>query len=556
MNIKNERKAKWELVGKWFLGVAIYSAVTAFAANTPSKELTLRIRDYLTIPVAPDKRDFKSQNKSLLSRINFIREEPGADRNRLFISDLDGPLYILDKRSKKLTTYLDFNGKGDRKGIFHRLMFEGGFATGFISFQFDPDYRRNGRFYTIHLESPRIPASPLPDNSNFPGFDTKGYEVTPAMRTPGRTMTEAVLVKWTDTNTADTTFEGTARELMRVQLNTLIHPIGDLIFNPIAKPGDNDWRVLYISCGDGGSGEMPNPVVRNNPQRLDTLVGKILRIVPDLNEHQQSSTVSENGRYRVPRDNPFAAKAGARPEIWAYGLRNPHRMSWYVDPNDRKKDYLFANVIGLETWETVVIVHKGANYGYSEREGNQQLSLVTQGTSKVNRVGPLPADDRIPLRIGEEATGEMVVPSYPVLEYGHVPEGGDAISSGLVYQGKIATLRGKYLFGDITTGHIWWADVKEMIAADDGNPNTLAIIHPIHIFWAKPGGQEEEYSSYAPIASATYHARGGEAEYLPGFAKVANGRADIRLILVRTGELFILSKSDGMIREVVGAVEH
>src|SRR5262249_22042038 len=138
-------------------------------------------------------------------------------------------------------------------------------------------------------------------------------------------------IEWTDSNISNATFEGRARELMRVQLNTRIHPMGDLIFNPTARRGDADWRVLYVSCGDGGSGEQ-RTVTRMNPQRLDTLVGKILRIVPDLSEHADSSTVSENGRYRVPRDNPFASLDGARKEIWAYGLRNPHRMTWDVDP--------------------------------------------------------------------------------------------------------------------------------------------------------------------------------------------------------------------------------
>ena len=69
-----------------------------------------------------------------------------------------------------------------------------------------------------------------------------------------------------------------------------------------------------------------------NPQRLDNLNGKILRIVPDLREHTATSTVSENGRYRIPNDNPFVAVEGARKEIWAAGLRNPHRLIWDVDP--------------------------------------------------------------------------------------------------------------------------------------------------------------------------------------------------------------------------------
>ena len=79
---------------------------------------------------------------------------------------------------------------------------------------------------------------------------------------------------------------------------------------------------MYLGAGDSQSGEQRDSR-RLNPQRLDTLVGKILRIVPDLREHVATSTVSENGRYRIPKDNPFVDLAGARKEIWAYGLRNP-----------------------------------------------------------------------------------------------------------------------------------------------------------------------------------------------------------------------------------------
>ena len=94
--------------------------------------------------------------------MNFLREEPGG--RRFFVNDLNGPLYILDKESKRFTTYLDFNGVGDRAGLFKRLTFERNFATGLINFILDPDYERNGVFYTIHMEDPTIeaPAEPKP----------------------------------------------------------------------------------------------------------------------------------------------------------------------------------------------------------------------------------------------------------------------------------------------------------------------------------------------------------------------------------------------------------
>jgi glucose/arabinose dehydrogenase len=512
-------------------------------------EITLEIRDYATMPMT-GKVNGTRQNLGLLARVNFMREEPGVARDRVFVNDLNGPLYILDKKTGKFTTYLSFNGRDSLPGLFHRLPYESGFGNGFISFAFDPDYAHTGKFYTVHLEDPEVAASAMPDSTNFPGLHLDGYELTPSIQTPGPTVREAVLIEWTDTNTANTTFEGTARELLRLRLNTQIHPMGDLMFNPTARAGDPDWRVLYIACGDGGSGESKNPEMRSNPQRLDTLVGKILRIVPDLNDKKDLSTVSQNGRYRIPNDNPFVAKmkAGARGEIWAYGLRNPARLTWDFDPANPRDNHLIASVIGLNTWETVIVIHKGANYGYSLREGNEKLETT-------NKTAALPADDRIPVQLNATETDGMVTPTYPVIQYPHLTGGGDAVSSGYVYRGKaIPALRGKYIFGDISTGNVWWVDFKEMLAADDGNPKTLAEMHPVKIRWAKTGGSSEVYSSMAPVTESAYHARGGTAPGLPGFAKVPNaGRSDIHFWADANGELFIMSKSDGMIRQVVGA---
>ena len=405
-------------------------AIICVSAAAEPPQITLEVKDYATMPIT-GVLDGKGQVDGLLSRVNFLREEPGGGRGRFFVNDLNGPLYILDKTSRKLTTYLDFNGREGHTGIFHKLTYEAGYANGFINFIFDPDYAHNGKFYTIHLEDPGLPGSSLPDNTNFPGFKAGGYAVTDAIHTPGAIQREAVLIEWTDTNASNSTFEGTAREIMRVQHNSRIHPMGDFIFNPAAHPGDPDWRVMYIACGDGGSGEQ-RTAIRSNPQRLDTVVGKILRIIPSLEDHKDTSTVSENGRYRIPNDNPFVSKAGIRKEIWAYGLRNPSRLSW--------DDQLIADVIGLHTWETVVIIHKGANYGYSMREGNQTLD-------QDNKLDDLPKDDRIPVRINETTTDGVVAPTYPVVQYAHVKGGGDAASSGYVYRGKAhpSTARCSYL---------------------------------------------------------------------------------------------------------------
>jgi mono/diheme cytochrome c family protein len=512
------------------VGLAV--AVWQSPAAQPAQRLRLQLADYAQMPITGE---LDGQNtRGQLSRVNFLRDEPGG--RRFFVNDLNGPLYIVDKQKKTFTTYLDFNGAGGRPGLFQKLTFERNFATGLINFQFDPDYARNGVFYTIHMEDPTVAAPAEPRNGAIAGLDLSGYATTRSTTVPtagGRIDRETVLLEWTDRNPADATFEGTARELLRLEHPSPIHPMGEMTFNPVARRGDADWRVMYVGVGDAGTGEQKD-IRRLNPQRLDTLIGKILRIVPDLREHTSSSTVSENGRYRIPNDNPFAGLEGARKEIWAYGLRNPHRLVWDVDPARPREPLLFAFNIGLAAWETVMIIRKGANYGYPLREGTQAMSL--QGMSAV------PQEDTIPIQISDTVTRGTVKPVYPVIQYPHTAaDGGDAIAGGFVYRGsRIPALKGKLVFGDITTGRVWYAELADVRAADDGSPATVAKV-------------QEMDAGLRRIVEEVYRERGGKGAGLPGTAAVAGRRIDIRLAVDNRGELYILTKSDGMIRQIVGA---
>ena len=504
-------------------------ATTSTAVDPNRRKLELA--DYVQMPITGDPGG--ELTRGLLARVNFLREEPGG--RRFFVNDLNGPLYILDKESKRFTTYLDFNGAGERPGLFKRLTFERNFATGLINFLFDPDYERNGVFYTIHMEDPTIEAPAEPKNGAVAGLELTGYQTTPAIPTltlpGGRITREAIMIEWTDRNPANATFEGTARELLRTQLSGPIHPLGEMTFNPVARRGDPEWRVMYVGSGDAGMGEQRD-IRRLNPQRLDAIGGKILRIIPDLREHTSTSTVSENGRYRIPNDNPFVAMEGVRKEIWASGLRNPHRLVWHVDPAQPREPHLFAFNIGLTAWETVVIVKKGANYGYPLREGPQVMTR--EGMLAV------PEDDTIPVQITDTIARGTVKPTYPVIAYSHTGSGGDAIAGGFVYRGtRIPELKGKLLFGDITTGRIWYADLAEILRADDGNAATLAAIHEVD-------------AGLRRIVEETFRARGGGTT-LPGAAAVSGrGRVDVRFAEDAAGELYLLTKSDGMIRQVVG----
>ncbi len=516
----------------WIVALAL--AVWPTLLAQPPSRLALELADYAQMPITaqPNGQNTMAQ----LARVNFLRDEPGGQR--FFVNDLNGPLYILDKKTKSFTTYLDFNGAGGRPGLFPKFTFERNLAIGLTNFLFDPDYARNGVIYTIHIEDPAVAAAAAPRAGVVAGLDLSGYTPTPAISTPtvdGKIDREAVLIEWKDRNVANATFEGTARELLRLQLPTAIHPMGEMTFNPVARRGDADWRVMFIGAGDAGTGEQRDSR-RLDPQRLDTLVGKILRIVPDLREHTATSTVSENGRYRIPNDNPFAAVEGARKEIWAAGLRNPHRLIWDVDPARPKVPVLFAFNIGLATWETAFIVRKGANYGYPLREGPQMMSPE-------NGMGAVPSDDTIPIQISDTVVRGTVKPTYPVIQYPHMSEnGGDAIAGGFVYRGrKIPALKGKLVFGDITTGRVWYAELADVLAADDGSAATVAKIQEID-------------AGLRRLVQDTYRARGGKGEGLPGAAAVSGpGRVDYRFAVDHEGELYILSKSDGMIRQIVGA---
>lgn len=492
---------------------------------------TLELAEYVQMPITADPTG--DNTRAQLARVNFMREEPGG--RRFFVNDLNGPLYILDKASKQFTTYLDFNGLEGRPGLYPRFTFQRNFAMGLINVVFDPDYARNGVFYTIHTEDPTTVAAAEPKAGAVAGLDLSAYRTTPAISTPsqpdGRFDREAVIVEWTDRDVTNTTFEGTARELLRLQLSSPIHPLGELTFNPVAKRGDPEWRVMYVGVGDAGTGERPD-LRRLNPQRLDNFNGKILRIVPDLREHTASSTVSENGRYRIPNDNPFASMEGARKEIWALGLRNPHRLVWDVDSARPRAPRLLAFNIGLTAWETVVVIKKGANYGYPLREGPQ--AMTPQGMTAA------PADDTIPVQITDTVTRGRMTPTYPVIAYPHSATGGDAIAGGIVYHGgRIPALKGRLLLGDITTGHLWYAEMKDVLSADDGNPTTLAPLHELD-------------ANLRRIVEETFRAR-GRGDVLPGAAAVSGrGRVDVRVAEDSAGELYLLTKSDGMVRQVMG----
>jgi glucose/arabinose dehydrogenase len=171
---------------------------------------------------------------------------------------------------------------------------------------------------------------------------------------------------------------------------------------------------LYVAFGDGGSVGDPS----GNAQNKNVLLGKILRIGVD-------PPFASGKQYAIPSDNPFAS-GGGLPEIWAYGFRNPWRFSF--DPSTGR---LFAGDVGQANWEEVDLDTGGGNYGWNVMEGTH---CYPPSVTNCNMTGFV----------------------APIAEYGHVATGGISIIGGYVYHGSaIAGLEGTYVFGDLSTGHVW-----------------------------------------------------------------------------------------------------
>ena len=535
------------------------------------------LEDYASLPFSSLKKDVPYpppiDYQDQLGRANSLRSEPADAPNsdkRFFVPGQNGVLYILDKSTRQFTPYVDF-GK-----IFPKFTTEPVYGLGLVSIAFDPGYAKNGKFYTVHTERPGISGSAAPRNDAAPNLTVNG-DITAAINSPaGEVGFQSIIYEWTDTNISNSTFEGSAREILRAGLNFPLHPMADMLFNPLAGPGHSDYGNLYISVGDGTAGERAG-VTHPIPQRLDALPGKILRITPDISLRSRDM-LSSNGRYRVPSagadPNPFVSVKGARPEVFAYGLRNPHRMSW-----DPVTDTFLAADIGNHSWEELNIIVKGANYGWAEREGPEQTFVGGPNggrtAGQIDPPVPFPSPDTLIV----DGIEKPVTPVYPVAAFSH--RDGIAVGGGFVYRGKsMPQLVGKYLFSDIASGRLFYSDLAEMLAAQSMT-NKQAKIHELQIVYKSsydnsPQGpvNRRMFDIVADAFSQKKGVRtkncvlpdgssnngilltcGGRGHGLdPYGVEYGGGRADVRLAMDGDGELYVLSKSDGMIRKMVSVV--
>ncbi|MCB7137939.1 PQQ-dependent sugar dehydrogenase [Cellulosimicrobium marinum] len=439
---------------------------------TPSA-LGIEVEELVQLPESQTTPATSDQRLVRHNRITHLDEVPDGS-GRLAVPDMNEILYMVDEETGAHVAYL--NVRDRFVDNFHN---HAGLGTGFGFVEFHPEFADNGVFYTVHTEAGSALTEDTPD---FPAFGGTNYH--------------SVITEWTATDPSAETFAGTSRELMRVPFAGRVHTVQQIAFNPTVEPGDPDHGMLYVLVGDGGNG-----VGNGNPQDLSTPQGKIFRIDPTGDD-------SANGQYGIPADNPFVGTPGALGEIYAVGMRDPHRISW--DPEGDHAMYL--GHIGEWQVESVYEVEAGDNFGWSEREG--------PFLAENRQIFPLPEDD------AENGF------TYPVAAYDHnrdpgqTGDAGVALNGGFVYRGDIPELRGRYLFTDLVRGWVLSTQADEM-QRNDGDLEDLAEIEHLKVFH---DGQETTFQEL-----------------------VGDARVDLRFGADADGELYLVSKADGKVWKVTGA---
>ena len=276
------------------------------------------------------------------------------------------------------------------------------------------------------------------------------------------------------------------REVVRISQWNRGHNTDQLLFRPGRAAGAGDYGLLYISVGDGKNNP-PHTDPHDQAQNRKSPLGKILRIDP-----LQQGTRS----YTVPESNPFVDDPAWLPEIWALGLRHPEFMSF-----DQGGSKLVVGHVGQDNIESLYLAKPGANFGWPEREG-------TFATNRFNerQLFTLPADDA--------AFGY----TYPVAQYDHGD--GVALCGGYVYRGTaIPGLVGRYLFGDIFNGRVFAVPIASL------RQGSLATIQEVTLL------------------------RNGSTVTLRGLLGTS-GRVDLRFGQDQAGEMYLMTKQDGIIRKL------
>ncbi len=413
-------------------------------------DITLNIKKVIQFPFTTDKEPRTRLNKMVVHPIT----------KATMLADLQGQIYILNAENQP---EIFFNAKDH----FRNFINTSGLAVGLGSFAFHPDFAKNKLFYTSHTE---------PKNSAKADF---AYADSIPVKM------QWVVNEWLMNDITSKIFSGKPRELMRVNVVSQIHGMQEIIFNPYAKPNTEDYGLLYIGLGDGGSVEEGYPFV---PDNKNNIWAKVLRIDP-------LGTNSKNGKYGIPKTNPFVGKNGID-EAFAEGFRNPNRISFLKDGK------ILVSNIGQRQIESLYWLKPGKNYGWPHREGTFSI----ESPSNINEVYPLPKND---LKFGY---------TYPIAQFDH--DEGNAIMGGFEYLGnEIPQLKGKYIFGEIVRGRVFYININEI------RQGTQAKIHELSLKF------DAQITSLRELSKAN--------------------KVDFRIGQDADGEIYLITKSDGMMYKVV-----
>jgi glucose/arabinose dehydrogenase len=356
----------------------------------------------------------------------FLTSPPG-DRT-LYIVDQIGKVFSLDASGGKLETFLDITDQV--------VDLDPGYdERGLLGLAFHPDFESDPRFYVFYSAPPRDEA-PAGWNCTNHLVEYRADKSAPPRADPS-----------------------SRRVLLTVDKPQMNHNGGHIAFGPDG--------YLYVPLGDGGGsndqGEGHTPGI-GNAQDTTKLLGKVLRI--DVDDR------SGGREYGIPADNPFA-DGGGRPEIFAYGLRNPYHIAF--DAGGERK--LFAADAGQVRWEEVDIIEKGGNYGWNIKEGAHHFDSEDNTVSRLAVDGPSGLTD-------------------PIVEYPNLGNSmggmGAVVIGGYVYRGRaMPFLEGRYIFGDFT-GNSGRPDGRIFVASPSADGEGRWVMDELRVA-GRRGGRLGEY---------------------------------------------------------------
>ncbi len=336
-------------------------------------------------PSLPKKNNGELVLQPVFNNLNFSQPialvQAPEDNQSWYLVEKEGRVWVFDNnhQTSKRRLFLDISNRVNSKG----------FETGLLGLSFHPDFKKNKQVYVSY--------------------------------TQGRRPLVSIISRFTSRDNGKTLDNKTEEKILTLSQTFSNHNGGDIKFGPDG--------FLYISFGDGGSGNDP----KNDAQNRSNLLGNILRI-----------DVNAEAPYAIPKDNPF--KKGKKcqtgfndhicPEIYAYGLRNVWRFSF-----DKVSKKLWAADVGQNRYEEINIIEKGKNYGWRIKEG-------LHCNHKTN-----PNCDSKGL-------------TDPIWEYSH--KVGQSITGGYVYRGQmLPELQGKYIFADFVSGRIWQLPIDNPKATEE-----------------------------------------------------------------------------------------